>query len=109
MFELLEDIEPKFQKRFKKEVSMAEITRYALKINKSVWIIVTNRKIYILAKKLWFIRPLIFSFSEIKDFKCNDETLEIILRNNNSNKFKVEFNKKEQLKKLTKELNSLIN
>ncbi len=55
VFELLEDLPHKFRKKLDGEVSMTEITRYSLQINDKAWVVVTNSKIYVLKKKLWFI------------------------------------------------------
>lgn len=53
MLELLEELDPKFKQRFEREVSLNELTKCSLQLSAKTAVVITNRAVYLLAKK-WF-------------------------------------------------------
>ncbi|ACB85531.1 hypothetical protein [Natranaerobius thermophilus] len=106
MFELLEELEPKFKKHFNKEVNMTEITRYSININSKTWLVVTNQYIYILNKKLWFITTWKRKLKNIHQIKILDSKL-VIVTEQGQKTLRIPTDRESQVRKLVEKLQEI--
>lgn len=65
MHELLEDLPPKFNKAFKNNVKITEITVFSLQLSAKEALIMTNRQIYLLKKSFLGIKICCFPLVEV--------------------------------------------
>ncbi len=107
VFELLEDLDGKFKNHFKKHVQMTEITRYALQLNNTTWLVVTNQKLYLLQKKLLFITTWIEKLQKVKRVTSDGQVF-YIHTEKESKQVNVEPAKKSQAVKLAEEIKKII-
>ena len=77
MFELLEDLDPKVKKRFQKEVSMTEITRYALNLHPKATMIITNKMLYLLTSGWFFMSVWKRNLQQVSHVEVSGSTLTV--------------------------------
>ena len=66
MHEYLETLLPKFNKMFKGNVKITEVTAFSLQLSPKEALIMTNRQIYLLKKGFWGIKAHCFPLSEVE-------------------------------------------
>lgn len=101
LHELLEDLNPKFDKIFKNTVKMTEVTVFSLQLTPKHALIMTNKSIYFLQKGFFGLKASDFSLSQI-ELKVTGNELKISA-NEFSNSIKILDNRKVSLLKMALE------
>ncbi len=106
MHELLEELDSPFKEKFKKEVSLTEITRYSLNLHKNTAVVVTNSYLYVIQKKLVYVSLSKFPISSLEDISFDGSKLKLnVLKK--IIQLPVAPNKKESVKKFCEGMKAL--
>lgn len=79
MDELLENLPANFDKKFKEEAKMTELTRYSVVLSRKSVLVVTNKYLYILKKKFLTIGVNKLPVNELSEVKMSGKKLVISL------------------------------
>ncbi len=77
MLELLETLAPKFKQEFNRQVSLNELTKVSLQLSPKAALVLTNRAVYVLRKKLFSLVCVKYGLEEIK--KVSYQSGQVIL------------------------------
>ncbi|MGI6576167.1 MAG: hypothetical protein ACOX3A_10130 [bacterium] len=110
MFELLEDLKPEFSRMQRRVVDLAEITLLSVQLSVGQGVVVTNRNIYFLHKKLFGVRVNCVALEQVHLIQVAGKTL--VLEGETGKLGKLDFSQRKELlvpvyKKLKQVLPSL--
>lgn len=73
MLSLLEELEPKFRKVFQKNVAMEEVTAMSLQLSSNAAVVLTNRHIYLLYKKIFWVVCKKVKLNDVKNVNFKNQ------------------------------------
>ncbi|GAW91163.1 hypothetical protein [Calderihabitans maritimus] len=109
MLELLEQLNPQFERVFRERVAMTELTRLSLQASDKEALVVTNKAVYHLKKKFLGFGCLRAPLEGLQEVSRVDNYLQIVQKQGPELRVFFSPSKQELLPRLIKHLKALIN